>query len=127
MFSYRRTFRKPRYSEAAEEFRDLQLAMKREDCPPYEAFCAMAVARCEQAQQRVSQSAWAFEEAGANPNLSPGAPPSLLTFRAGALFWQSELELADVMGFGQKELVPLAIQCYEAASDVCSFVSLSAW
>lgn len=60
----RRVLRKPNYAEALDEFQELKLAVKREECSPYAAFCAMAQAKCEQALNRSLQAAASHEEAG---------------------------------------------------------------
>ena len=69
----RRFMRKPNFGEAAYEFAELKMQMKREGFPQYAAFCALAVARCEQAVGRTPQEAAQYRDAGAQRS-APGHP-----------------------------------------------------
>jgi len=56
--------RKPNYGEAALDFAQLKAQMRRDKFPQYAAFCALAVARCEQALGRTNQEVAQYTEAG---------------------------------------------------------------
>jgi hypothetical protein len=65
--AHRRFLRKPNYGEAAVDLAELKTQMKREGFPQYAAFCALAVARCEQALGHAPQEAAQYRDAGPSP------------------------------------------------------------
>ena len=56
--------RKPNFGEAAYGFQELKMQMRREGFPQYAAFCALAVARCEQALGRFPHETAQYRDAG---------------------------------------------------------------
>eukprot|EP00698_Gefionella_okellyi_P012069 TRINITY_DN3222_c0_g2_i1.p2 TRINITY_DN3222_c0_g2~~TRINITY_DN3222_c0_g2_i1.p2 ORF type:complete len:325 (-),score=76.76 TRINITY_DN3222_c0_g2_i1:2482-3456(-) len=95
----KRVLRKPNYDEASTMLHDLKNQMKREECWPYAAFCSLAAARCELAMKRRFDAALSMEE-------------------AGAFLWDWELEAAKLKAHSFQEMVPLAMDCYQQATDI---------
>ena len=125
--------RKPNYGEAAYEFAELKQAMKREGFPQYAAFCALAVARCEQALSRTPQEAAQYRDAGTSRPRLP-APPTgrslsarfdRLVSQLGRLFAAAERDIqsfvfaSDGSTLGFEENYAEALDCYRLAIEVC--------
>ena len=97
--------RKVNFAEVSAEFDELSKSLARDGNHQYAAFCAMAVARCEQVMQNAANEASATSE-------------------AARLFWEAEQESqsyrfsVDGSNYGYEEYFLEAVDCYELAIEV---------
>lgn len=126
--------RKPNYGEAALDFAQLKAQMRRDKFPQYAAFCALAVARCEQALGRTNQEVAQYTDAGwwtAHAScimLAQSSSACMATRSFGRqsarLFAQAEVEqqtfvfAADGSTIGFEENYIEALDCYRLAIEV---------
>eukprot|EP01137_Pigoraptor_chileana_P019518 Opistho-2@80664 len=94
----KRLMRKPNYGEAIEQFSELQNLILREGNTPYAAFCALAVARCEQA-------------------LGNGLGEADKAAKAGQLYMEAEMDYAEMNYPSFEQYAVEAVHCYLLAIE----------
>lgn len=134
LLCYSRFLRRPNIGEVAAQFRQLAASQQRESegsslggtvaHAPYAAFCALAVARCEQAMQHQTAEAEALLEAGQclrwkqdKERRAQAHPLSHLPLTAHS-FVAAEASEQLLSGDGFKHNIIDAVHCYELAAEV---------
>jgi len=95
----KRFFRSNAISDSLDKFTQLMNELKREGEKQYAAFCALAIARCQEALENTTAQANNFSE-------------------AGQTFWESEIEEKNDNYLGFEENLTEAINCYKLAIDL---------